>query len=480
MAEVTFARKDANTGYYGQYLWLPKAHINVRSIKAGLEFPIMGEEGLEYLRLWEEDKDHVIVPREFIPRSQYSTLSFPIFDIGPHKFPVVEIRSTIQLDAKSPDKNTQKLAHDAMVEAHSGVLNLSCGKGKSIIALHAIATMRVPALIIVNNTTLIDQWNSYIRQFLVLPEEVGLVQGPPDKWVWRRPITLAMLHSLALYAERLPAGMAQYFGVVIWDEIHHLSAPLFSTTAPLFPGKRYGLTATISREDGLEAVYSYNVGDVFFKDLSQEIRPKIHFQNHPLQINWKSKETKAAILGKDGKLNIPKLRTFIGTLPTNNEFIATCVRQAVEAGRKILVLSHSVDQLGLLHEMFPESGLCTGKEKPAHRIEVLRGKNPVFGTTQLVREGLDEDTLDALFFVTPFGSGAVAEGGHNTLQQGMGRTQRVRTGKKVPVVVIIDHLYIPQFHRMCNQLKRQLKNWPDAEGGPYEYSVVRPHREVTG
>lgn len=479
MKALTFVKRDPDKGYFGRQLWLPKNAVNVRSVKAGLEFPIMGEDGLEYLQLWEETAEHVVVPREFIPREQYSELEFPVVRVCPDTYPRVRFKSKVILDAKAPTKDTQKRAYEAMIGAYGGILNLACGKGKSVIALHAVAHFGLPALIIVNNTTLIDQWRGYIRTFLEFEGGVGLVQGPPDKWNWQHPITLAMLHSLAMYANELPAGFANYFGVVIWDEIHHLSAPLFSQTAPLFPGTRFGLTATEKREDGLEAVYIYNVGSTFYRDLMQEIRPKIYFQNCPVQINWKSKAVRAEIYGKDGKVNIPKLRTYLGKLQENNEFIAHCVRKAVEAGRKVLVLSHSVDQLRLLHELFDGSGLCTGEEKPAYRIEVLRERNPVFGTTQLVREGLDEDTLDALYFVTPFGSGQVSEGGHNTLQQGMGRTQRAREGKKTPVVVIMDHLYIPQFHRMCNRLKQQLRSWPDSEGGPYEYTVLRPYSKET-
>jgi len=329
-------------------------------------------------------------------------------------------------------------------------------------------------LIVVNNTTLINQWKAYINQFLKFDGGIGLIQNQPTKWKWRHPITMAMLHSLALNADQLPVGLTNYFGVIIWDEIHHLSAPLFSKTAPLFTGKRFGLTATANREDGLECVYTYNVGDIFHKDLMQDIRPKIYFLMCQVRIDQKKKSVLTEICGKDQKINIPKLRTYIGRLEENNEFIAKYIKKAVKSGRKMLVLSHSVEQLGLLHEMFPRSGLCTGNEKPDYRIKVLQEMNPIFGTTQLVKEALDEDTLDALFFVTPFGSGQVSEGGHNTLQQGMGRTQRPRKGKKIPIVIILNHIYVPQFHRMCNRLKQQLRKWPEEEGGVYDYTILRP------
>jgi hypothetical protein len=78
-----------------------------------------------------------------------------------------------------------------------------------------------------------------------------------------------------------------------------------------------------------------------------------------------------------------------------------------------------------------------------------------------------------LFFLTPFGSNAIDEGGFNTLQQGMGRILRMHKGKKVPLVVIVDYVLIHKFHRMCNKLKQQLRRWPADQGGPLEYSILQ-------
>jgi superfamily II DNA or RNA helicase len=416
------------------------------------------------------------VPREFIPRSQYGTLEFPILSAGPEKFRRVRISSRVVLDAVKPEENHQRKAFADMRDASSGILNLSCGLGKTVIALHHMAHKKVPALVIVNNTTLIDQWRERISQFLDVEDGVGVVQGPPSQWDWEgRGIVLAMLHSLSLRYEELPPGFDRYFGSIYYDEVHHLSAPLFSHTAPLFYGNRYGLTATVQREDGLEPVYQYHIGPVFHRNLSQELRPKIYFQEVPVQINVNAPEVRSQIYDARGMLNIPKLRTYLGLLPENNEFISAKIKEAVKSNRKILVLSHSVDQLRELCSKFKDAGLCTGREAPSFRIHTLRTKQVTFGTLQLVREALDERTLDTLFFLTPFGSSAIDIGGKNTLQQGMGRILRYHTEKKTPVVVIFDHIYVPKFHKMCRKLKQLLHTWPRDEGGPFEYTLVKPY-----
>lgn len=478
MATHQFVKRDPDKGYFGRQLWLPKKHINTRSVKRGLEFPVIDDQGMSYVQLWLEDNDHLIVPREFISRSHYDGMPFPIVTAQPSQFPRVEFKSRVVLDFKEPDKTTQRDAFAAMSQAPCGILNLACGKGKTVLALHLIAKRKMPALVIVNNTTLINQWQDRIEEFLDVPGGVGVIQGPPDTWDWEgRGICVGMIHSLALRHEELPPGMDRYFGLVIYDEVHHLSAPLFSQTAPLFYGERHGLTATNSREDGLEVIYQYHIGEAYHRDLAQDMKPRIYFQQCPVTIDTRDPAVSREVHDKGGRLNIPKLRNYLGSLPEVNEFIAEKLQTPLAVGRKVLTLSHSVDQLRRLNEMFEDSGLCTGREKPEKRLVTLRTKQLSFGTLQLVKEALDEDTLDTLYFITPFGSQEIEEGGFNTLQQGMGRIQRFKKGKKTPVVVILDHIYIPKLHRMCSKLKRLLKAWPAEQGGPLDYTVLRPHSQ---
>jgi hypothetical protein len=266
-------------------------------------------------------------------------------------------------------------------------------------------------------------------------------------------------------------------GNLVVHNCHHLSAPLFVNCAPLFYGARYGLTATVNREDGLESIYQYHIGPVFFRDLMQDLKPRIYIQEMPTHINFQDPEVKKEISDCRGMPSIPKLRGYLCTRPETNQFIARKLQVPLQKGRKVLALSHCVEQLCALNAMFPDSGLCIGDVAPHERIETLRHKQITFGTLQLVKEALDEETLDTIFFLTPFGSGAVEMGGKNSLQQGMGRILRPLEGKKHPVVVIVDPIYIPKLHRMCGQLKRLINAWPRDEGGPFEYTILSPYEE---
>ena len=216
---------------------------------------------------------------------------------------------------------------------------------------------------------------------------------------------------------------------------------------------------------------------MFFRDLAQDVKPRIYIQENPITVDTRDPEVVKRVFDTRGKINIPKLRTYLGTLQANNDFIAERLNTPIKKKRKILALSHSVEQLRILHTMFPDSGLCTGNEKPVDRIETLRTRQVTFGTLQLVKEALDEKTLDTIFFLTPFGSGSIDMGGKNTLQQGMGRILGYRGGGNHPVVVIIDHIFVPKFHKMCRQLKKLINDWPVDEGGPFEYTILRPFDE---
>ena len=99
------------------------------------------------------------------------------------------------------------------------------------------------------------------------------------------------------------------------------------------------------------------------------------------------------------------------------------------------------------------------------------------GGDQAPLEGLDEQTLDYLVWLTPFGS-QHPEGGVNALQQGIGRTQRFLPGKPAPGVLIYDDIHIREFHRMCQKLRYQLRRWPSEKGGPYNYTDLRIRAEV--
>lgn len=446
MGDLRLVKMEPDKAYILDMLWLPKKKVAEQAIKQALEFWDVEKGQAVLCRLWKETRDHIICPREYIRPEKYPQFPFPFIDAAPKRF-----KKTKVWVKNEPRDEEQRTALAAFSKAQGGILNLACGKGKTYLALKKIEQLGCPALVVVHNSYLLNQWLSEaIPQHMELPagEKVGVIQE--GSFDWKRPITVAMIHSLAARVQdgKLPPEFSRHFGVVVYDEVHHLSAPMFVTTAPIITGQRYGLTATEKRLDGTDFIYKYHLGDVFYTDLVQTLIPRIYFQQTPVYIDVKAPEVRDV----RGDLNIGKLRTFLGSRADSNNFRAMCIREAEAEGRKILCVSHSKDQLRALHEMFPGSGLVIRETNPEERSAIVRKSRVTFAIASLGFEGLDDPSLDTGFILTPFKS-------PYELQQFIGRTQRVQDGKKQPVLVIFDDVRIKPFHYLCNSMRKALKEW---------------------
>jgi superfamily II DNA or RNA helicase len=343
----------------------------------------------------------------------------------------------------------QQAAWSKLQPARYGILNLACGKGKTVLALKKIADRRFPAIVIVNNEGLIDQWAERATQFLNLTEqEIGVVQG--TKAQWDRPLVLAMIHTLANRAEQIPMEIRKRFGTVVFDEVHHLSATTFLKTAPLFFGGRYGLTATAEREDGLEGAYYAHVGEIFHSDLQGDLSATTYFKTTPFKLPpdaWQ-------IMDRTGQFSVGKLYAYLAALPARNNIIISMALEAAESGRKVLVLTHSAEHPEALKNLFGPvggaknltSGAISGKTPGAERAQIIRQSNVSFATFQVAREGLDVAALDTVIFATPFKA-------WGAFQQGKGRIERRYPGKKEPLVVVLEDKGIGPCWGMCRSLK---------------------------
>jgi superfamily II DNA or RNA helicase len=453
--------RESDKAYISDMLWLPKKLIPVQAIRDGLQYWDVEENRSVLHRLWEDTEHHLICPREFIKVSQYPQFGFPFVDLTPRNF-----RESGIYVKDEPRDEGQRRAYTALQRSSGGILNLACGKGKTFLALkHAAETQR-PLLVVVHNTYLFNQWmDKAIPKHVELPpkQKVGTIQGP--QFDWKRPITIAMIHSLAARFDRgeIPPEFREHFGMVVYDEVHHLSAPLFVQTAPLITGLRYGLTATQKRSDGLEFIYKAHIGETFYSDLKQELIPRIYFQLTPVWVDLK----RAEVRDKNGELHIGRLRSFIGSLDSSNIFRAKCIQEALDQGRKILAVSHSKDQLIRLHEMFPDSGLIVEETPVEERTEIVQKSRLSFAIASLGFEGLDDEYLDSVHVLLPFKQ-------PNDLQQVMGRIQRPLDNKKTPVVVIYDDIRVQPLHGMCKTMQQNLKDWDKHVVGmpALEYSIL--------
>lgn len=338
-----------DTGYMEANLWVPKTHCQVEGVKRALTFQFFSEQKVNILTLYKETQDHLIVPREFWNPKDYA---FPVVDLRPPRFERVDIRSKVLLDHEFEDgglrptgKTVQRDAMDALLRAGSrgGVLQLACGLGKTVVALDYIARRGFPTIIILDTTELMRQWKEEIETHLEIPDGVGLIQG--DVRDWKKPLVLATYHSLAAWAPTMPEEVRRWFGTAVWDEAHHVAAPTFSRSADLFYGVRLGLTATPDRDDGYHVVYNFHLGEVIYKNLTQDLKPRIYFVWTGLGLDENDQAVQAAARDVNGELHIGKIAAHLGGWKPRIDFMLDQVRQAIASDRKVLVLSKSVDAL---------------------------------------------------------------------------------------------------------------------------------------
>jgi DNA excision repair protein ERCC-3 len=140
----------------------------------------------------------------------------------------------------------------------SGVVVLPCGAGKTMVGAATMAQAQATTLILVTNTVSARQWkDELIRRTSLTADEIGEYSGAVKEI---RPVTIATYQVMTTRRKGVYAHLelfeARDWGLVIYDEVHLLPAPVFRMTADLQARRRIGLTATLIREDGRE-------GDVF-------------------------------------------------------------------------------------------------------------------------------------------------------------------------------------------------------------------------
>ncbi len=192
-------------------------------------------------------------------------IGFPVRDIAGY-----EKGKNFKFGLKEPSNNSTKsfvirdyqeeaidtFYQGGSVEGGSGVVVLPCGAGKTIVGIGVMYAIQTETLILVTNTLSIRQWKEEILDKTNIPEsDIGEYSGEKKEI---RPVTLATYHiithrrSKVDYFTHFHLFSAKKWGLVIYDEVHLLPAPVFRMTSELQAKRRLGLTATLVREDGLE------------------------------------------------------------------------------------------------------------------------------------------------------------------------------------------------------------------------------------
>ncbi|MBO85041.1 MAG: helicase [Deltaproteobacteria bacterium] len=252
------------------------------------------------------------------------------------------------------------------VDGGSGVVVLPCGAGKTIVGLSVLAQLGMRTLILCTNTTALRQWrNEILERTTLTEEEVREYSGS------RKEVGAVTLSTYQMLTHRKTKGGpfthfglfdAENWGLVIYDEVHLLPAPVFRAVASIQARRRLGLTATLVREDGRQ-------GDVFAL-----IGPK------RFDVPWRELEhsgwiAEAECVEVRVAMNRAERLEYAGaddreryrlasTIPEKQNVVEEIMRR--HAGERVLVLGMYLDQLRALSDRLG-APLITGETRQADR-----------------------------------------------------------------------------------------------------------------
>jgi hypothetical protein len=380
----------------------------------------------EPIQCFTEENGHIGVPRSYYLENQRDhhnvTLDFNEGDMDDWPGDLV-FEGKLEPDQ---EKAVSTLVAAFLGGCSGGILQAAPGWGKTVATTALIARLNVPTLVTVHKTFLLNQWKRRIATFL--PDaKVGIVrQGKCD--YEGKHICIAI--NTSLHVRQYPPEFYDRFGLIISDEVHRIGAPTWSQIPQKFKAKwRTGLSATPRRSDGAHTIFHHHIGPVLFRGSVERM---------PCQIKRVWNEIH---IPEGFRLNPTLLKSTLATklLCANgkrNESIIDALIRAVQAGRKVMVMSgirhrHLVPLEAKFKALWPStSGRCpktsfyVGGMKDAE-LEEAEKAQVIFATSQMAKEGLDIPPLDTLFLTTPMGN----------VEQAVGRIQRPYPGKKDPIVV---------------------------------------------
>lgn len=309
-----------------------------------------------------------------------------------------------------------------------------CGFGKTVCMASIIHRVQRKAMIVVPRITLLEQLSSNIPGMLGC--KIGTLQGTQSedalKALSECDVLLVSLDSLGQVA--YPQAFLDQYGLVIFDEAHHMAARTLSTILPRVLAKRIvGFSATPDRRDGLEHALYWLLGPVAF--VYQRLP---HITGASETVHVKLVRPSVTIPDKvlyNGTLNFSGMVTALTESDVRNDFLISLALDAVKDRKKILMITalrEHVEVLGTLlsgtdHEAVHGGMSTKDRARASVPTKIL------VATYGMLEEGFDDPLIDTLILCTP----------RSRVQQTIGRAERTALGKLKPMVYdVVDSNHI--------------------------------------
>lgn len=363
----------------------------------------------------------------------------------------------------SPLYEYQEEAVSAMLAAKGGILIGGCGSGKTNCGIEIIRRVGLNALWLTHTKDLLRQTVSRIKS-LYPSIPIGTITEGKINMV-SNGITVSTIQTLVDVDKDL---YKNNFGVVVCDECHRVAASptlqkMFGKIINVIPARyKYGLTASDKRNDTLTKSMYAIVGCApsgLFEPTWRIDRKDAHTLTAQHVCVELDTPFSYAMLNNDGTFNYNGLVDYLASYMPRNKFICNKIKELAGNGRKQLVLCSRVEQCQLLNSMLLDLGvrsvLLIGKVSDKKRKEILEGSvdwQVIVATVSLAKEGLDVVSLDTLHLVSCLAN-------KSDTVQSVGRIERVKEGKKEPIVFDYVDMKIPylvsKYKKRVSWLKRR-------------------------
>ena len=435
----------------------------------------------EPIELFQQDNERGLfgIPREFYRSNR--TVEHPIIDRTSDGEAMGNFESKIVHTGKFAQQAQTVERLRAVLKSRpwgGTILEAGCGSGKTICALQLARLLGRRTIVLVNKEFLLDQWTEQIAKFM--PDaRVGIMQqGRCD--VDSCDFVIGMLASLS--ARDYGESTLRSFGFLIADEVHRVGARTWAPVIPKFPARyRLGLSATVSRKDGMQRAFFDHIGSVGWKHEGESMVPELR----ELDSNFVPR----AVLATDGRVRMPnqltknELEPQLAINDERNRLIADDVVEAAKAGRKVMVFARRLEQLQLICREMRELLRVDGREdvqidaytgswfrdldgtqtvkRTKDELEQAKRANIILATEQFVSEALDIPALDVLWIAAPI----------SDVTQAIGRIQRycepepakcerlcawragICEGKPIPIVVDLTDIKVS--HSVATRAARE-------------------------
>lgn len=314
------------------------------------------------------------------------------------------------------------------VRGGSGVVVLPCGSGKTVVGIKAMSLVGTRTLILVTNITAARQWrDELLNKTDLKPDDIGEYSGSSKEI---KPVTIATYQIVVWRPDK--KGPFPHFGLfteenwglIVYDEVHLLPAPVFRVTAEIQARRRLGLTATLVREDGKEGEVFSLIGPKRYDAPWKEIEKK----------NWIATASCTEI-----RVGMPTDERIRYASSTNHKRFRVAAENPTKQpviekllgkheGALVLIIGHYIKQLQAIAEKL-DVPLITGQTPQAVRDEVYdkfrRGEIRTLVVSKVANFALDlPDANVAIQVSGTFGS-------RQEEAQRLGRILRPKSGENV-------------------------------------------------